>query len=95
MKYSICKRKIYEKPVQNGLAVTPAQMAELTAKGVPITASNLGMVFDDGVSKLDYDVPPEHTRGVDINDLWNLKQDIRKKLRKGLAGYKESEVENG
>lgn len=81
MKLSNCKRKYYETPVQNGLTVTPAQMAELSAQGIPIGTQQLQGIYEDKVDGRSYDVSPENLRGVDMNDLWNMRQDTKNKLR--------------
>lgn len=67
--------------VQNGLAVTPSQMLDLTNRGVPITPANLGLQYIDGVSQSDFSVGMEYQRGVDIGDMWEHRQDMRKKMR--------------
>lgn len=76
-----CKRKIDEPVVQNGLAVTPAQMADLAAHGVPITPQNLGLGYQEGVSRLDYEPPLEYQRGIDMADLWDIRQNVKDKVR--------------
>lgn len=81
MRFSRCKRKSYETPVQNGLGLTPKQMAELTNKGIPISANNLGLSYQDGVQDSDFTVPMEHTRGVDLADLWNSAMDGKAKAK--------------
>lgn len=75
-------RREYEDIVQNGLAVTPSEMMQMTARGIPVTTNNLGLVYEDGVSSLDYTPPLEYTRGIDIADLWERRQDIREKFGK-------------
>lgn len=67
--------------VQNGLAVTPRDMLNMTLNGIPISPSNLGLQFDEGYSKLDFE-PPLHTqRGVDISDMWEQREDFKGKLK--------------
>lgn len=75
-----CKVSELDKPVQNGLAVTPAQMLEMTNNGIPITPANLGLQYEEGVSKLDFEPPLEYQRGVDMTDMWNHRQNMKKKL---------------
>lgn len=67
--------------VQNGLAVTPAQMMELTNRGVPITPSNLGVIFDEGSSSLDFEPTMENLRGIDITDMWEHREDVKHKMK--------------
>lgn len=79
-KIKYCKLEEYEEQVQNGLALTPAQMMDLTNRGVPISPANLGVEYYEGVSVSDFEVPMEHRRGVDIADMWEHRQDMRSKL---------------
>lgn len=67
--------------VQNGLAVTPSQMLEMTERGIPITPQNLGLIYDEGVSKLDFEPPMEFRRGVDICDMWEHRENMKSKVR--------------
>lgn len=67
--------------VQNGLAVTPRQMMELTQRGIPITPANLGLQYKEGVNSLDFDVPMEHQRGIDMADMWMHRQSMKKRLK--------------
>lgn len=71
--------------VQNNLGVTPAKMLELTKAGVPISPANLGLTYQDGVSKLDFVPPLEYQRGIDIGQLWEARQDSRDKFRKAYS----------
>lgn len=75
-----CTLDEYEEQVQNGLALTPAQMMDLTNRGIPISPANLGVEYYEGVSVTDFEVPMEHQRGVDIADMWEHRQEMRKKL---------------
>lgn len=74
-----------DQPVQGGLCVTPAQMLEMTRRGIPITPQNLGLVYQEGVSKLDFEPPLEYQRGVDIGTMWEAKQDMRRKFRDAVG----------
>lgn len=68
--------------VQNGLAVTPSQMLEMAADGVPISSVNAEFMYDDG-QRTPPDVPVlDRQRGVDLGDLWEHQQDIRYKMKK-------------
>lgn len=88
MRFSVCKTRIYEQHVQNGLSLTPEQMGEMASKGVPISTANLGVGYQDGVSKLDFQPPLEYTRGIDMNDLWQANKDVSAKLKKNLSNLK-------
>lgn len=86
---SVCKRKVYEHSVQNGLSISPSKMAELTAKGVPVSVNNLGVTYETGVDSLSYDVPPQYHRGVDLADLWNMEISSRNKIKKAYNNLKQ------
>lgn len=66
--------------VQDGLAMTPAMVEQMTAAGVPLSQP-LAMGFFDGYKTLDFDPGVLGRRGTDIIDAWNAEQDSRKKMR--------------
>lgn len=80
IKTKVTKVAEFDKPVQNGLAVTPSQMLDMTNRGIPVAASNLGLAYDEGYSDLDFTPPLQHQRGVDIADMWEKRQDLRSKI---------------
>lgn len=84
VRYSAPKRQFDEDVVQNGLAVTPAEMMQMAEKGIPVSPQNLGLTYQEGVSKLDFTPPLEYTRGVDMNDLWEAQRDVKAKFRKAV-----------
>lgn len=74
------KRHLGEAIVHPNLAVTPAQMAQLTERGIPISSNQIGLQFDDGSSNpvLGF----EERRYVDMADVWNAQKTSRAKLDK-------------
>lgn len=92
MRFSRPKTGLYEQKVQRDLAVTPSQMQELARQGIPISTQNLGLGYQDGVSTLDFTPPPEYQRGVDMNDLWNLRNDIKGKVRRVKQGLADGSI---
>lgn len=80
-----------DRPVQSGLGVTPSQMLELTKRGVPISPANLGLTYQEGVSRLDFTPPLEYQRGIDIGALWEARQDSREKFRKAYSAVLENQ----
>lgn len=68
----------FEKVVP-GLSVSPSQMAQMSEKGIPITAQ-MADTFFDGVSNPSFDMPIEDLRGVDVNAVWNAQKDARKRI---------------
>lgn len=80
--FAHCVRTNDEPEVQSGLAMTPAQMFDMALKGLPVTTHNLGVTYDEGYSKLDFEPPLEYRRGVDIGDLYEARMDAKSKMRK-------------
>lgn len=69
--------------LQGGQSVSPAQMSQLTERGIPISSQLLGAEnFDDGVEGPITDVPFVHRRGVDISDIYEYQQRSRSKIQK-------------
>ena len=62
-----------------GLAVTPSQMARMTAQGIPIS-SQLAENFVDGTSNPSFDIPIEQRRGIDVVQVWEAQKDARLKI---------------
>lgn len=83
-RYSVPKRHVDEKVVQNGLAVTPTDMEELALMGKPIQSQILGAEFYDNTHPEDFGVLPEHMRGADIVDAWEHDWKIKDKFKKAL-----------
>lgn len=80
--FSKPRRLENEEQVQSGLALTPSEMMEMANKGVPITPQNFdGLQYDEGYSKLDFDVPIEYRRGIDIGDCWEAEMDAKARLK--------------
>lgn len=90
MKFSAPKTKPYEHHVQDGLSYTPSQMAELVAKGIPV--SNTAVSLQSDCLAVD-SIPLEGVRGVDMSDLWNAREDGKRKLREHVNNVK-SEVKS-
>lgn len=72
--------------VQNGLALTPARMLELTNQGFSISSQNARMlreVREDVFSRMD--VLPEYRRGFDpLADGYQMQQEVHANLREKL-----------
>lgn len=81
-KFNPCRvvRRDDEGVVQDGLALTPSKVAEMTRAGIPISTVN-AMGFHDGYRTLDFEPFILNRRGVDMIDAWNAQMDSRKKLR--------------
>lgn len=89
----VCKRHSFESQVQNGLGLSPARMFELAQKGIPVSSQLSAAVYDEGVSVLDFEPPLEHTRGVDIGDLWEARENLKTKVRSLKQRVKSGEIE--
>lgn len=79
-KTCVCERRDGEPVVREGLAMTPADIARLTARGMPINQQNLG-TFQDGEPNPSPYVTSERRRGVDVADLWEEHNRIISKAR--------------
>ena len=74
------KRQSNFLPTRPNLSVTPAQMMRMAEQGIPISSQNADKFYDGDV-RLDWgSIPAERKRGVDITDLWNLKQGVFAKV---------------
>ncbi len=68
-------------PVAQNLSIPPQQMLEMTRQGVAISPQNVNPnSFFDGTEQLSFDVPLDQKRGVDIADMWEYRQTMRKKF---------------
>lgn len=77
-----CLHSPGDKPVQNGLTLSPSQAYELTKQGRPITSSELpASFFEEGTLNCSFDVPLHQRRGVDFVDVWTSLQDQHKKIK--------------
>lgn len=90
-------RKIYvnrtsdeDQVVREGLAYSPADMARLTERGMPVNSLSTGKVFVDGEENPSFNVTSDRTRFVDVCDLWEEHQLIRDKARKA---HKSSKIQ--
>lgn len=78
--------------VQNGLAVTPSQMADLASRGIPISTQNAASFTSNDVGRFDFDVPMEHTRGIDMAEMWQKREDVKSKFRETKRKLKSGEL---
>lgn len=65
--------------VKQNQAITPAQIADLTAHGMAVSSSN-NLQFEEGVANPG-PVPLEQLRGIDVVDVWDASMTASKKLR--------------
>lgn len=69
-------RECNDRIVQNGLALTPAQVMDMVNSGIPISNSNLKVLETYKTTDGDYSVPMEFRRGADMADMWQHRQDV-------------------
>lgn len=67
-------------PVQDNLAITPSKMAELVDQGIPVSASLLSGVADDGIANPSWDLPIDQRRGVDVAEVWCAQRSARENI---------------
>lgn len=95
-------RKVYvnrssedDQVVREGLAYSPADMARLTARGMPVNSLMTGKAFIDGEENPSFDVTSDRQRFVDVADLWEEHQNIKERARaaaKAKAKSKKSKT---
>lgn len=91
-RYCAPKRHDYEAEVQSNLSITPSKMLEMAEKGIPVSSQLSGLSFEEGVSKLDFEPPLEHRRGVDMADLWEAREDLKVKVQKAKQRVASGEI---
>lgn len=82
VRFAHAKRREYERAVQGGLSLTPAEMMEMAKKGQPIASGAPLQETFDNTAQGDFYVPMETRRGIDINDLFCAQMESKSKLRK-------------
>ena len=76
----VSKTKPHEKIVHSGLAITPRDVAQMTAKGLAVNTQNSLCYNDADLPGFDPELhkngalSPEHMRGMDMNTAWELSQ---------------------
>lgn len=76
-----CGLTKFDKPVPQGLAITPSKIEELTNKGIPVSISNTPFEGEE-FSKGDFSIDPVFTRDMDRNTLWENSQSAKSRLLK-------------
>lgn len=59
-----------------------SDLDEMRKQGVGISTSNAENLYYDGSVDCSFDVPLDMQRGVDINDLWNEAQTVKRRMSK-------------
>lgn len=74
--------------VRGGLSYSPADMARLTERGMPVNSLMVGTAFVDGEVNPSFDVTLDRQRHVDICDLWEQHQILVGKARAAAKAKK-------
>lgn len=76
--------KVQTIPTQSDLAITPAVMAEMVDRGLPVSSQSVSGMFNDGVENPSWDLPIDLRRGVDVAEVWNAQRDARQNVVNGV-----------
>lgn len=79
-------------PVQNNLAITPAQVHALAMQGIPVSTQSSQLHYIDGNFGDDHNLPLSLRRGVDPADLYEQHMNLSKRF--GTAWEKHQEKIN-
>ena len=81
-----------ETSVDSSLAITPAQMANLTASGRAVSMASLeGVSFFTNEQDV-RDMPIEYTRGIDVNEVWAASRTSDKRIKDAYKQYKKRTI---
>lgn len=75
--------------VRQGQSYSPADMARLTERGMPVNSLMTGKAFIDGEENPSFHVTSDRQRHVDVADLWEEHVTIRDKARKAAQQSKK------
>lgn len=89
----VCRTRPDEQVVREGQAYSPADMARLTEKGMPVNSLMTGKTFIDGEENPSFFVPAERGRHVDVCDLWEQHMVLRDKARSAARAKKTTKKE--
>ena len=73
-----CKKHLNDDPVQNGLAITPSEIARLANQGVAVSVPAADQFFHD--NSQGWDIPIEFKRNTDRNEVWETSHLARKRI---------------
>lgn len=76
------QRQVGEQIVQNGLALTPADVLRSAESGVPVASLMQASNFSDGHLGSDWNLDLSDRRGIDIGHLYQEQMEARSKMRK-------------
>lgn len=76
------KSRSTDMPVSIHAAYDIKDLDAMRRSGMPISTSQLDSQYYDGDVDATFDIPMDHLRGVDINDVWNETKRVNSKLSK-------------
>ena len=71
-----------DQPVLPHAAYDLHELDDMRKQGIGISVSNAENLYYDGDVNCSFDVPLDMQRGVDINDLWNATQSVKRRMTK-------------
>lgn len=72
---------------QEGLAITPAQVKELTDRGIPVSAQNVNFL-ESGSDVNSWIVEPQFRREMDMATAWEMEKSASRKVLQTLRQKK-------
>lgn len=90
-----CRNKSDETDVNSRLAITPAQMMQMTNAGRAVSMASMdSFAYFDNAPSVD-DMPLEYTRGIDENQLWDASIASKRKFKKFQQEQKTAAEKGG
>ena len=86
-KVSKTSLKLHEKPVQNGLAITPSDIERLAQQGVAVSVPNADSFLYN--NEVGFDIDPVYSRDEDRNSLWERSQIAKHRIMR--AGKRDAD----
>lgn len=91
VKVQACNLHKNDEVVQSNLAYTPSDMLNMAQRGIPIQSYMLpDDSIDIGSEKPTFDIPLERRRSVDVAQLWQASQTIKRKMKKTIIQDKQA-----
>lgn len=76
----LCSDCSYSRLPPQGLAVSPTEIMQLTSRGVAASASNAGLIYNEGSANPVMTI--DMRRGVDAAEVWTASKDAQANLVK-------------
>lgn len=85
---AMCERCENELVVRESQSYSPADMARLHERGMPVNSVNTAQAIIEGEENPSFDISSDRKRHVDVCDLWEEHMQIRDKARKAAQARK-------